>query len=80
MPFTLIFAGDLSAHRSDPFTTMTPYGIPDAIGVGNALERNEELADRIDRLEKALIEARRRLVKTRATWNAPCYECDAILT
>lgn len=80
MPFTLIFAGDLSAHRSDPFTTITPYGIPDAIGVGNALERNEELADRIDRLEKALIEARRRLEKTRATWNAPCYECDAILT
>lgn len=79
MPFTLIFSGDLPAHRSNPFTTMTPYGIPDAIGVGNALERNEELADRIDRLEKALIEARHRLAKTRATWNAPCCECDAIL-
>ena len=43
------------------------------------IERNEELAHRIDLLEAALIEARRRLAKTRATWNGPCYECDAVL-
>jgi hypothetical protein len=75
-PFTLIFYGDITGN---PFTTTTPYGIPYAIAIGNALERNKQLAHRIDRLEGALIEARRRLAKTRATWNAPCYECDAVL-
>ena len=76
MAFTLIFDGDIVGN---PFATTTPHGTPNAIAVGNVIERNEELAHRIDRLEAALLEARRRLAKARATWNAPCYECDAVL-
>jgi hypothetical protein len=74
MAFTLIFDGDIVGN---PFATTTPHGTPNAIAVGNVIERNEELAHRIDRLEAALLEARRRLAKTRATWNVPCFECDA---
>lgn len=69
MAFTLIFDGDIVGN---PFATTTPHGTPNAIAVGNVIERNEELAHRIDRLEAALLEARRRLAKTRATWNVPC--------
>jgi hypothetical protein len=76
MAFTLIFDGDVVGN---PFATTTPYGTPNAIAIGNVIERNEELAHRIDQLEMALLEARRRLAKTRATWNRPVYECDAVL-
>lgn len=76
MAFTLIFDGDIVGN---PFATTTPHGTPNAIAIGNVIERNEELAHRIDRLEAALLEARRRLATTRATWNRPCHECDAVL-
>lgn len=43
MAFTLIFDGDIVGN---PFATTTPHGTPNAIAIGNVIERNEELAHR----------------------------------
>ena len=46
--FTLVFEGDLRKIKLNPFKTETPFGIPVAAAVGDALEENDELRDCLD--------------------------------
>lgn len=41
--FTLVFAGDIRQFNLNPLTTKTPWGIPYAVSLGDALEENDEL-------------------------------------
>lgn len=41
--FTLVFQGDLSKFDMNPLTTETPWGIPYAASLGDALEEVDEL-------------------------------------
>lgn len=42
--FTLVYDGDISSFSFNPMTKKTAYGVPYAVGVGDAF-------DKIDRLE-----------------------------
>lgn len=37
--FTLVFAGDIRKFKMNPLTTETPWGIPYAVCMGDALEQ-----------------------------------------
>lgn len=41
--FTLVFKGDIRAFKGNPFKAETPFGIPVAVGVGDAFDRIAEL-------------------------------------
>ena len=41
--FTLVFAGDIRKFTKNPFLTDTPYGLPYAIQLGDALAELDEL-------------------------------------
>lgn len=41
--FTLVFRGDIRTFKGNPLKTETPFGIPVAASVGDALERIAEL-------------------------------------
>ncbi len=41
--FTLVFAGDIRNFKMNPLTTETPWGIPYAVGMGDAFEKIDEL-------------------------------------
>ena len=43
--FTLVFKGDIREFKSNPFKTETPFGIPYAIAIGDALEELDALLD-----------------------------------
>ena len=43
--FTLVFEGDLSAFKGNPFHVETPFGKPFAYGLGNAFDREDEAVD-----------------------------------
>lgn len=40
--FTLVFEGNIRTFKSNPLTTETPWGIPYAVAVGDALEDLDE--------------------------------------
>ena len=40
--FTLVFAGNIRDFKKNPLTTETPWGIPYAVSVGDALEDLDE--------------------------------------
>lgn len=40
--FTLVFAGDIRKFKMNPLTTETPWGIPYAVSMGDALEEADE--------------------------------------
>lgn len=46
--FTMVFAGDIRKFKNNPFTTETPWGIPYAVSVGDALEELDEARWAID--------------------------------
>jgi hypothetical protein len=52
--FTLVFEGDLSAFKGNPFHVETPFGKPHACGLGNAFEREDEAVAAVDALFEAL--------------------------
>lgn len=41
--FTLVFEGDIRSFKKNPLTTETPWGIPYAVSMGDALEELDEL-------------------------------------
>ena len=41
--FTLVFAGDIRKFKMNPLTTVTPWGIPYAVGMGDAFEKIDKL-------------------------------------
>lgn len=41
--FTLVFDGDIRRFKQNPLTTETPWGIPYAVALGDALEELDEL-------------------------------------
>ena len=41
--FTLVFKGDIRKFKMNPLTTETPWGIPYAVALGDALEELDEL-------------------------------------
>jgi hypothetical protein len=41
--FTLVFEGDIRKFKGNPLTTETPWGIPYAVAMGDALEELDEL-------------------------------------
>ena len=41
--FTLVFEGDIRSFKMNPLTTATPWGIPYAVSIGDALEENDAL-------------------------------------
>jgi hypothetical protein len=45
--FTLVFEGDIRAYKGNPLKTETPFGVPVAVGVGNAFDQIESLEDQI---------------------------------
>jgi hypothetical protein len=47
--FTLVFEGDIRSFKMNPLTTETPWGIPYAVCVGDALEENDELRELLER-------------------------------
>lgn len=44
--FTLVFAGDIRKFKANPLTTETPWGVPYAASMGDALEQIDKLRDR----------------------------------
>lgn len=52
--FTLVFAGDITQFKGNPLATETPFGIPVAVGEGDAFAEIEELEDRLDGAGEAL--------------------------
>ena len=40
--FTLVFEGDIRQFKRNPLTTETPWGIPYAVSMGDALEELDE--------------------------------------
>lgn len=40
--FTLVFEGDIRKFSMNPLTTETPWGIPYAVSMGDALEQLDE--------------------------------------
>lgn len=57
--FTLVFDGDLSAFRGNPFHVETPFGKPLACGLGNIMEREAEAVAAADALAEALTDMMR---------------------
>lgn len=45
MTFTVIFEGDLSTVKRNPFKIESEFGTPIKVSVGDALEENDELRD-----------------------------------
>jgi hypothetical protein len=43
--FTLVFAGDIRSFDFNPLTTETPFGVPYAVGIGDAFQELEQLAE-----------------------------------
>jgi hypothetical protein len=41
--FTLVFEGDIQKFKGNPLTTDTVFGVPVAVGIGNAFDQIEEL-------------------------------------
>lgn len=41
--FTLVFEGDIRKFKQNPLTTETPWGIPYAVALGDALEELDKL-------------------------------------
>jgi hypothetical protein len=41
--FTLVFAGDIRKFKMNPLATDTPWGVPYAVSMGDALEELDEL-------------------------------------
>lgn len=41
--FTLVFEGDIRRFKQNPLTTETPWGVPYAVSMGDALEQLDEL-------------------------------------
>lgn len=41
--FTLVFEGDIRRFKMNPLTTETPWGIPYAVSMGDALEKLDAL-------------------------------------
>ena len=52
--FTLVFEGDLSAFKGNPFHVDTPFGKPFACGLGNSFTREDEAVAAVDTLFDAL--------------------------
>ena len=52
--FTVIFDGDLTKFRGNPFHVDTPFGRPVAHGLGNIFEREDEAVEIMTALENAL--------------------------
>lgn len=50
MPFTLVFDGELSDFKENPFKTLTPFGFPTASSVGDALEKNDRLTEALEKI------------------------------
>lgn len=46
--FTLVFAGDVRDEKTNPFRTETPFGKPVAVGVGNLMQRANELEEALE--------------------------------
>jgi hypothetical protein len=40
--FTLVFEGDIRKFKMNPLTTETPWGVPYAVMLGDALEQLDE--------------------------------------
>lgn len=47
--FTLVFEGDLRKFKMNPLTTETPWGIPYAVSLGEALADADELREELER-------------------------------
>lgn len=45
MTFTMVFDGEISFHKRNPFTVETPYGIPVIVSKGDATERCDILRE-----------------------------------
>jgi hypothetical protein len=50
--FTMVFRGERSKFKSmNPFRTETPWGIPYAVSLGDALEEGDALREQLEKLE-----------------------------
>ena len=49
--FTLVFAGDIRKFKMNPLTTETPWGVPYAVSLGDALAENDELRELQEKAE-----------------------------
>jgi hypothetical protein len=47
--FTLVFEGDIRQFTMNPLTTETPWGIPYAVSMGDALDEADELREQLER-------------------------------
>lgn len=54
--FTLVFDGDLSAFKGNPFNVETPFGKARAFGLGDAFAKEQEAVDVADALAVALLD------------------------
>lgn len=43
--FTLVFEGNIKKVKGNPMATETVYGIPFAVGIGNAFEEADQLRE-----------------------------------
>lgn len=50
--FTLVFEGDIRKFKMNPLATETPWGIPYAVSIGDALEEGDKLREELERLKK----------------------------
>jgi hypothetical protein len=46
--FTLVFKGNLRDFDMNPLTTETPWGMPYAVCLGDALEEADELREKLE--------------------------------
>jgi len=46
--FTLVFKGNIRDFKMNPLTTETPWGIPYAVSMGDALEEADQLREQIE--------------------------------
>ncbi len=57
--FTLVFEGDITKFKGNPLKTETPFGIPFAASIGDALEKIEHLIEVEEAAENLLNVIRR---------------------
>lgn len=51
--FTLVFEGDIRNFKANPLNTETPWGIPYAVSMGDALEEADDLREALEKAERA---------------------------
>lgn len=47
--FTLVFKGNIRDFDMNPLVTKTPWGIPYAVAMGDALEEADDLREQLER-------------------------------